>query len=63
MKWPAASTPGIGHYLVAVEKKAGDGWETRSLKRVEADYIRPEAMKSLSEWRKNPEQWSKDHGE
>lgn len=29
----------------------------------EKQYIRPEAMKSLSEWRKNPEQWSKDHGE
>ena len=45
VKWPAASTPGIGHYLVAVEKKVGDGWETRSLKRIEADYIHPESMR------------------
>ena len=27
----------------------------------EQDYIRPEAMDSLAEWRKNPEQWSEDH--
>lgn len=46
--WPAASTPGIGHYLVAIEKKSGDGWEPRSVQRVEADYIRPEAMRRKS---------------
>ena len=46
--WPAASTPGIGYYQVAVEKKVGDGWEPRSVKSVEADYIRPEAKRSKS---------------
>ena len=44
--WPAASTLSIGHYLVAVEKKVGDGWEPRSVLRVEADYIRPAAKRS-----------------
>jgi orotate phosphoribosyltransferase len=29
----------------------------------EKEYIRPEALESLSAWRRNPEQWSKDHGE
>ena len=46
--WPAASTPGIGHYLVAIEKKVGDGWEPRSVLRVEADYIRPAAQRNKS---------------
>ena len=27
----------------------------------EHEYIRPEAMESLAEWRKNPEKWSEDH--
>ena len=48
MTWPAASTPGIGHYLVAIEKKVGDGWEPRSVLRVEADYIRPAAKRNKS---------------
>ena len=46
--WPAASTPGIGHYLVAVEKKVGDVWEPRSVRQVESDYIRPEAKRNKS---------------
>ena len=29
----------------------------------EKEYVRPEDFESLSAWRKNPEQWSKDHGE
>ena len=29
----------------------------------ERNYIRPEALESLSSWRVNPEQWSKEHGE
>ena len=29
----------------------------------EQDYIRHDALESLAAWRRNPEQWSKDHGE
>jgi orotate phosphoribosyltransferase len=29
----------------------------------ENDYIRPEDMESLANWRLNPEKWSKEHGE
>ena len=29
----------------------------------ERDYVRPEDFESLSTWRHNPEQWSKEHGE
>ena len=29
----------------------------------EKEYVRPEDFESLSAWRKNPEQWSKEHGE
>ena len=46
--WPAASTPGIGNYIVAIEKNSGNGWETRSSRSVEADYIQPESKRRKS---------------